>query len=144
MKTLLSSLTLSLASLTCASAYAVGSTNPAVTQDNISRTICTSGYTATIRPSVTYTNSIKKAELLAKGLSWKDAPQYELDHIVPLEVGGHPSHIENLAIQSWVGASGAHVKDALETRVKKLVCAGKISLVEGQQCFLAGWETCKY
>jgi len=44
-----------------------GATNPAVTQATISTTICTSGWTATIRPSTTITNKIKKEAIAAYG-----------------------------------------------------------------------------
>ena len=36
-----------------------GVVNPKVTQDNIQKTICVSGYTKTIRPPVSYTNKLK-------------------------------------------------------------------------------------
>src|SRR5664279_936918 len=36
-----------------------GAMDPKVTQDNIDQTICVSGYTKTVRPPVSYTNSLK-------------------------------------------------------------------------------------
>lgn len=40
-----------------------GAVDPAVTQDNIDRTICVPGYTRTVRPPAAYTNRIKREEL---------------------------------------------------------------------------------
>jgi hypothetical protein len=58
-----------------------GATNPAVTQADISTTICKPGWTATIRPSTAITNKIKKEAIAAYGDYAGAAPGgYELDH----------------------------------------------------------------
>ena len=126
------------------SSYGIGTVNLAVAQSNIASTICKSGWTKTVRPSVSYTNKIKKQQLQEIKVSWLNAYLYELDHLVPLEVGGAPKDLANLRIQLWDGPAGARVKDVLETRVKRLVCKGTITLEQGQSCFLNGWQTCKY
>ncbi len=113
--------------------------NPDVTQESIRQTICTSGWTKTVRPAITYTAAIK-AKLLAN--FGGRAEDYELDHIIPLAVGGHPTDPSNLAIQPWEGPDGAKAKDVVEVRVKRLVCTGHLTLAAGQQCFIDGWKTC--
>ena len=40
-----------------------GALNKTVTQDNIKTTVCKSGWTATIRPTVSYTNKLKDTQL---------------------------------------------------------------------------------
>ncbi|MEU4526156.1 hypothetical protein AB0F52_46480 [Amycolatopsis sp. NPDC024027] len=45
-----------------------GATNPDVTQATIGSTICVSGWTATIRPSTTYTNGLKKQGIIDYGV----------------------------------------------------------------------------
>lgn len=112
--------------------------NPSVTQGNIKNTICVSGWTATVRPPVSYTDRIKKGLLKDK-----DASLYELDHLVPLAVGGNPTDPKNLALQSWEGPTGAKVKDKVEVKVQKAVCAGKMTLAQGQACFINDWSKCK-
>jgi hypothetical protein len=112
------------------------SINPTVTQDNIHKTICVRGYTKTIRPSVSYTNNLKYKELAAIGLSKSSAPLYELDHQIPLEVGGNPTDPTNLHIQLWNGPTGAHAKDAIENLYHTKVCNGNISLRDAQQVFI--------
>jgi hypothetical protein len=117
-------------------------TNPEVTQENIKQTICVPGWTKTIRPPTSYTNRIK-VELVQATTDATDAVEdYELDHIIPLAVGGHPTSSDNLALQLWDGPDGAHAKDVVEVRMKRLVCLGKISLAKAQACFINGWKTC--
>jgi hypothetical protein len=118
---------------------AAQTTNPEVTQDNIRQTICTSGWTKTVRPPQPYTDKIKRDLLADFGGDSKD---YELDHVILLAVGGHPTDPQNLALQAWEGEDGAKAKDVVETRVKRLVCVGRITLAQGQQCFIDGWRAC--
>jgi hypothetical protein len=47
--------------------------------------------------------------------SW--ASELELDHIVPLALGGLPRKLSNLELQPWAGEHGATRKDALEVRM---------------------------
>ena len=75
--------------------------NPDVRQANVQETICVSGYTATVRPSTTYTNGVKAKLLRELGLPPADAAKYELDHRIPLAQGGHPRNPHNLALQLW-------------------------------------------
>jgi hypothetical protein len=117
-----------------------GRTNPAVKQSTINNTICVSGWTATIRPSVSYTNKLKKQQLDEYGYSDKVLAHYEEDHRVPLEVGGHPRDPKNLWPEPRDGDWGARKKDQLENYIKRQVCAGKITLKQGQAVFLGDWK----
>lgn len=116
--------------------------NPDVTPDTLARTVCTPGYTGTVRPSVLFTNGIKYRLLDAAGIPRANAHQYELDHIVPLTLGGAPRSTDNLQLQPWDGRAGAKVKDKLEVRLNKLVCAGKLPLSEAQACIYTDWQAC--
>ena len=69
-------------------------------------------------------------------------PDFELDHIVPLALGGHPRKPANLALQPWGGEHGAKRKDALEIRMHSLVCRGEVPLHEAQVCIAEDWEAC--
>ena len=107
-----------------------GATNPDVTQDNIDSTICVSGWTKTVRPSVGYTNRVKREMLgLAPGV---DMRAYELDHFIPLELGGHPTDKRNLWPQPWGGKCGAHAKDAVENDLHRKVCSHRMTLADAQ------------
>jgi hypothetical protein len=81
-----------------------------------------------------------KAKLLREqGLPQTDAPKYELDHLIPLALGGHPRKPENLWLQPWDGEWGARVKDRLEVKLKTLVCAGKITLERARRAIARDW-----
>lgn len=114
--------------------------NPAVTSDNIEETICIPGWTKTVRPPVTYTNKVKSQLLKQQGLT--DASAYELDHVVPLALGGHPTNPKNLRLQPWDGPDGAHAKDVIETRMHRLVCSGLVTLKEARSCMAVRWQDC--
>jgi hypothetical protein len=123
-----------------------GVANPAVTQDNIKQTICVSGWTKTIRPSVAYTNALKRQQLMADGYSDKNLQDYEEDHLISLEIGGHPTNSGNLWPELWNGPWGAHAKDKLENRLHAEVCAGRLSLADAQAAIRGDWRVayCHY
>jgi hypothetical protein len=116
--------------------------NLAVTQATINKTICVVGWTKTVRPSVSYTSRIKKQLLVAQGKTWVDRSGYELDHWMPIELGGHPHDPGNLVLQPWLGADGAHKKDVVETRMKRLVCVKRVTLAAAQKCMHNDWRSC--
>ena len=109
--------------------------NPAVTQKNIAETICKPGWTKTVRPSTSYTNRIKQ-DLVPEG---DDISNYELDHLISIELGGHPRDLDNLWMQPWEGLCGARTKDVLETHLKKQVCLGNITLRQAQKEIGTDW-----
>jgi Putative secretion activating protein len=117
--------------------------NPAVTQGNIAITICKPGWTKSIRPGVSYTNWVKRHYLENLGIPWGNARRFELDHIVPLELGGHPYAEANLQIQPWQGEDGARAKDKVETWLKRQVCAGRVKLKDAQECIYNHWHECR-
>lgn len=93
-----------------------GSIDPSVTQDNIASTICSSGYTAGIRPPVTLTGPAKIESAREYGTTTAAG---EYDHLVSLELGGS-SDTHNL----WVEADGKipNPKDSVENALRLLVC----------------------
>ena len=95
--------------------------NPDVRPETIDQTICIAGYTASVRPAPSYTNGVKMKLLRESGGEAANASKYELDHIVPLAVGGHPRNLKNLMLQPWDGDDGAKKKDRLEKRLQQLV-----------------------
>ena len=115
-----------------------GALNPDVTQSTLDRTICSRGWTKTIRPPASYTSALKKQQMAEMGLSGSPH-DYEEDHLVSLELGGHPTDSRNLWPQLWDGQWGAHKKDVVETRLKTLVCNGKISLSDAQTAIRTNW-----
>ena len=117
--------------------------NPDVTEETLDQTICVTGYTATIRPSTSYTNGIKKKLLREQGIDESHISDYELDHLIPLAVGGHPRKLSNLQLQPWTGENSATEKDGLERRLQHKVCNGEINLVDAQYCIAEDWRICQ-
>ena len=118
-----------------------GALNSAVTQENIDKTICISGYTGTIRPPASYTTKLKTKQLASGPYAVTPAKlsDYEEDHLVSLEIGGNPTDEKNLWPQLWNGQNGAHKKDTLENKLHKLVCSKKITLKEAQDSVMSNW-----
>jgi hypothetical protein len=117
-----------------------GVLNKNVTQENISTTICKSGWTATIRPTVTYTNKLKEEQLKTTYLSYTkiwgtEMSSYEEDHLISLQLGGDPKDPKNLFPQPYAG-NNARKKDVVETALKRLVCSGTIKLKDAQKAIL--------
>src|SRR5919198_708013 len=71
-----------------------GVLNPAVSQSAIGTTICRRGWTRTIRPPVSYTNDLKHKGLHAYRLRGPPS-RYQEDHLISLELGGHPTDPPN-------------------------------------------------
>jgi hypothetical protein len=117
-----------------------GAFNLEVHQANIGSTICVPGWTATIRPPTSYTQRLKRTMLLRTGVDPRDATKYELDHFVPLALGGHPYSEDNLWLQSWEGPWSARVKDRLERGLQVMVCAGQISLDAARTAVQHDWH----
>lgn len=119
-----------------------GATNPSVTQATINSTICVSGWTATIRPPSSYTNHIKLTDMQKYHLSGAPA-DYELDHLISLELGGNESDVRNLWMEAYTPAStangGAHAKDRTENALKAAICSGALTLKAAQDIITSDW-----
>lgn len=118
-----------------------GAINPRVTQANIHQTICVPGYSKMVRPPESYTEPLKR-ELIAKyGFSDRRLRDYELDHLISIELGGSPSDPRNLFPQPHhvIGGWGSYAKDKLENRLHSLVCRGQIPLAEAQHDIAHDW-----
>jgi hypothetical protein len=110
-----------------------GAVDPHVTQATIHDTICQRGYTARVRLPRPVMDAIKRR--LADGRP--DSPHdYELDHLIPLGLGGHPTSPNNLWLKTW---SEAAVKDREELRLHREVCAGRMTLEEAQHEIVTTW-----
>jgi hypothetical protein len=117
-----------------------GAINAQVTQANIHTTICVPGWTKTIRPPASYTNRLKGTQLAAGVYaSPQDLHTFEEDHLVSLEIGGHPTDPRNLWPQPWDGKYGAHAKDQLENFLHRAVCSGTVTLADAQAAVASNW-----
>jgi hypothetical protein len=92
-------------------------------------TICEYGYSKRVRPPYSVTNAIKVRKLREIGLTEGDRSRFELDHRVPLCLGG-TSDWENFRLQPW---RAAEIKDEAERQLCRDVCAGTTTLREAQE-----------
>ncbi len=118
-----------------------GVANPDVTQQNIKQTICVSGWTDTVRPPTSYTNPLKVQQIKEYRYKDRNPANYEEDHLISLQLGGHPRDPKNLWPQPYNQPCGARIKDVVESRLKRLVCDGKMSLADAQKAIATNWVT---
>jgi hypothetical protein len=106
-----------------------GVVNPDVTQATIAETICVRGWTRTVRPPTEYTNDLKVRQMreYAVGGSPSD---YQEDHLISLELGGHPTDPRNLWPEPRPHAEEV---DKIENGLNRKICSGEITLAEGRR-----------
>lgn len=120
-----------------AAALAGPSLNPDVRPEALAETICQVGYTKLVRPAVSFTNGVKVKLVRSAGQPDDAVALYELDHIVPLALGGHPRALDNLALQPW---EEARRKDRIEVKLQCLVCSGQVALADAQREIVEDWQ----
>lgn len=113
-----------------------GGIDPAVTQADIGTTICTVGYTSTVRPPESQTQAFKFDDAYpAYGIA--SGTTTELDHLVPLELGG-----DNDAANLWPEVPPTpNPKDSVENALHADVCDGRVSLASAQRAIVKDWHT---
>ena len=117
-----------------------GVINRHVTQSNIHSTICVKGWTSTIRPPVAYTEPLKRRLMQSYG-DTQPIYTYELDHLIPLELGGDPASPKNLWPEPHSNGPnpGSYNKDAVENLLREKVCAGMMSLQAARNIMRTDW-----
>jgi hypothetical protein len=100
------------------------------------RDICTPGYSRKVRA---VPRSLRNEAYRKYGITSPNPGDYQIDHLIPLCLGGSNS-IRNLWPQSYrTSPWNAHVKDRLERRLCNLVCAGKVDLKTAQYEIATDW-----
>lgn len=113
-----------------------GSIDPAVTQAGIRSTICVSGYTKTVRPPESQTTAFKYG-VAYPAYGVPSPARSELDHLVPLELGG-----SNDATNLWPETGKVpNPKDDVERALNRAVCSGRVSLPAAQLAIASDWLT---
>ncbi len=112
--------------------------NPVVTQETIVTTICVAGWSKTVRPNARYTAAIKIKLIRELEIPEELLVDFELDHRIPLALGGAPTDERNLELQPW---DEAGEKDRIETCLSRAVCAGTIRLDEARRRIWSDWRT---
>jgi len=109
---------------------------PGDTLDVTKNDICVPGYSKRVRD---VPESVKRQAYAAYGITSHQPHEYEVDHLISLELGGSNS-IKNLWPQSYVTTPfNATVKDKLENKLHALVCSGAIDLKTAQRAIATNW-----
>jgi hypothetical protein len=97
--------------------------------------VCKSGYSASVR---NVSQALKDKVFSEYGITTHSGATYEVDHLVPLELGGSNS-IANLFPEAAKPTPGFHEKDHLENKAHDLVCAGARPLRATQRSIATDW-----
>ncbi|MBV8867198.1 MAG: HNH endonuclease [Acidobacteriaceae bacterium] len=106
-----------------------GATLPVTTQD-----ICVPGYTKKVRN----VPAAVKRQVYAEYHAVNTPGAYEVDHLIPLELGGSNA-LQNLWPESYSIEWNARVKDELENRLHVLACDGTVPLDQAQHEIATDW-----
>lgn len=114
--------------------------DPSLTKGDTSQVtaadICVPGYSKKVRH---VPQSVKEKVYAEYGITSRAPKEYEIDHLISLELGGSNS-IKNLWPQSYVTQPwNAHVKDTLENKLHAMVCNNQISLATAQKAISKDW-----
>jgi autotransporter-associated beta strand protein len=82
----------------------------------------------------------KVAALANYGVSIHDREFFQVDHLIPLSLGG-TNEMKNLWPQQYAGSRGAAAKDQLEGQLRGLVCSGTLTLKAAQRAIAGNWWT---
>jgi hypothetical protein len=102
-----------------------------VTKDQV----CQPGYARGVR---SVTTSTKNKVFASYGVISRLAGEYEVDHLVSLELGGS-NEISNLWPEAAEPTPGFHEKDQVENYLHDQMCSGAISLEEAQIQIATNW-----
>jgi hypothetical protein len=111
---------------------------------NLGNTICKKNWTSTIRPPRSFTDQLKMERMGVHGYDLSNISNYELDHRMPLELGGAPGSPKsgldwenvNLSLES---PASPNPKDQDETALKDAVCRGSMTLAQARLRLVSTW-----
>jgi hypothetical protein len=113
------------------SACTPGAIFPDATKDKI----CVPGYSSQVR---NVPDSVKNQAYAEYGILSHTTGQYEVDHLISLELGGS-NDIANLWPEPADPRPGFHEKDKVENYLHDQVCSGSMTLQEAQSKIANDW-----
>ncbi len=119
-----------------------GAIDVSISQGNLATTICSYGFIESLRPSFSLSEPAKYSLMKSYGYGGFRLHNYELDHLVPLELGG-ASTFQNLwpELNDYPAPGYLNSKDEVENSLHRAVCDGQISLQEAQDAIASNWVT---
>jgi hypothetical protein len=114
----------------------IGCTPGAVDSTLTKDILCSSSFTT---KSVRNVPSAEKQQVYSEyGIASHQPGQYEVDHLISLELGGS-NDIANLWPEPAEPRPGFHEKDIVENTLHKQVCNGSMPLAQAQQEISSNW-----
>ena len=86
------------------------------------------------------TEATKRLAYSRYGIAAHATGQYEVDHLIALELGGSNT-IRNLWPEAALPLPGFHEKDKVENYLHRQVCAGRMTLKVAQRKIVTNWLT---
>lgn len=114
-----------------------GCTPGAIFASATKKQVCVPGYASSVR---NVSVSLKNKVYAAYGIKKRRPGQYEVDHLVSLQLGGS-NDIANLWPELADPKPGFHEKDRVENWLHDQVCDGKMSLRDAQIKIATDWRT---
>lgn len=119
-----------------------GALDSEVSQANIKESICKQTHytwSEAHQPPVSFLQEVFDQQSKAYGLTDTNFKHYQMDHLIPLSLGGHPTDPKNLWPQLLLTKWSARRKDYLEEEIHIKVCNGELALGEAQELFRSNW-----
>jgi hypothetical protein len=119
-----------------------GATDPEVSEANIKESICRVTHFTWEEghmPPPSFLDSTKKELLKLYGYTDGDIRHYQMDHLIPLSLGGHPTDTKNIWPQVLITKWSARRKDYLEEILHDKVCRGEVKLKDAQEQIRTNW-----
>jgi len=114
---------------------------PGDTFDVTAQDVCILGYAKKVRAVPAW---LKRQAYAECGITQYKTGDYEVDHLIPLSLGGSNS-IRNLWPQSTKTSPWSlYVRDALERKLRKPVCAGQLDLKTAQREIASNWIASRF
>lgn len=107
----------------------------AIFPDATKEQICQSGYARNVRNVPT---EVKTEAYREYGIKKHRAGEYEVDHLISLELGGS-NDIANLWPEPAEPRPGFHEKDKVENYLHEQVCSGAMPLRQAQEQIATNW-----
>ncbi len=98
--------------------------------------VCVPGYSKNVR---SVPESEKNDVYAEYGITTHTTGEYEVDHLVSLELGGS-NDVANLWPEAAEPRPGFHEKDLVENYLHLLVCSGSMTLLQAQNMIATDWQ----
>lgn len=119
-----------------------GALDPEVMQSNIKESICKAGHftwTEGHMPPRSFLEKTEKEQISAYGYLDANTKHYQMDHLIPLSLGGSPTDAKNIWPQPLISKWSARRKDYVEGILHERVCKGEIGLSQAQEEIRSNW-----